>query len=77
MNLVRFDPFRDLSTIHRRFDRLFNEALVRQAGEPEDEPLRASWLPSVDVPENDIEITLRAELPGLSEDDVELMACCT
>ncbi len=72
MNLVRFDPFRDLRTIHHRFDRLFNEAVVRQAGEREDEPLRASWLPSVDVHENDNEITLRAELPGLSEDDVEL-----
>lgn len=72
MNLVRFDPFRDLRTVHYRLDRLLNEAFVPAAGEREEEPLRASWLPKVDVHENDEQITLRAELPGLSEDDVEL-----
>ena len=72
MNLVRLDPFRDLRTVHNRIDRLFNEAVSRRAGEAEDEPLRTSWLPSVDVHENENELTLRAELPGLSQDDVEL-----
>jgi len=72
MTLVRFDPFNDIRTMQNRFDRLFGEALARQAGGSEEEPLRASWLPSVDVHENDAEITLRAELPGLSQDDVEL-----
>ena len=72
MNLIRFDPFRDLRTVNNRIDRLFNEAFARHAEEVEDEPLRASWLPSVDVHENENQLTLRAELPGLSEDDVEL-----
>ncbi len=71
-NLGRFDPFRDLRSMQSRMDQLFGEALQRQAGSTEDEPLRASWLPSVDVHENDTEITLRAELPGMSQDDVEL-----
>jgi len=72
MNLVRFDPFRDIRAMQNRFDRLFGEALGRQGGETGDEPLRASWLPAVDVHENEAEITLRAELPGLTQDDVEL-----
>jgi HSP20 family protein len=72
MNLVRFDPFRDLRTVHDRIDRLFNEAVQRRTGESEDEPLRASWLPAVDVHENESEITLRAELPGMKEEDIEL-----
>jgi len=73
MALVRFDPFRDLRTVQDRIDRLFNEAVTaRRTGEIEEEPLRASWLPAVDVHENEHEITLRAELPGMTEDDIEL-----
>jgi HSP20 family protein len=71
-SLVRIDPFRDIRTIQNRFDRLLGEAMAQRSGDDEDEPLRASWLPSVDVHENDTAITLRAELPGLSQDDVEL-----
>lgn len=72
MSLVRFDPFRDLRAMHNRVDRLFNEAASRRVEQSEEEPLRASWLPAVDVHENDNEITLRAELPGMKEDDIEL-----
>lgn len=73
MSLVRFDPFRDMRTVNDRFDRLFNEALARRAEQPsEDEPLRASWLPAVDVHENENAISLRAELPGMKEDDIAL-----
>jgi HSP20 family protein len=72
MNLVRFDPIRDFHAIQNRFDRIFGEAVSRQASVGEDEPLRSSWLPAVDVHENETAITLRTELPGLSLDDVEL-----
>lgn len=72
MNLVRFDPFRDMRVLQFRFDRLFSDAFTRATNAGNDEPLRASWLPSVDVQENESQITLRAELPGLAEEDVEL-----
>ncbi len=72
MNLVRIDPFRDIRFLQGRFDRLLNDAFARSADTGDDEPLRASWLPSVDVHENETQITLRAELPGLAEEDVEL-----
>jgi HSP20 family protein len=71
MNIVRFDPFRDLSALQNRFDRFFGEALARPA-DSQEEPLRASWNPTIDVHENEQSITLRAELAGLTEDDVEL-----
>jgi len=72
MNLVRFDPFRDMRFLHTRFDRLVSDAFTRPMNAGDDETLRASWLPSVDVHENENQITLRAELPGLAEEDVEL-----
>ncbi|MFQ5745225.1 MAG: Hsp20/alpha crystallin family protein [Acidobacteriota bacterium] len=72
MQLVRWDPFRDLRFLHRRMDRLFNEALSGYPDSAEGEPITASWVPAVDIYEGDAAITLRAELPGLSEDDVEV-----
>lgn len=72
MRLVRFDPFRDLRALHRRLDRVFDEDVAQRASESTDEPLQARWVPAVDVHESDKEITLRAELPGLTDDDVEL-----
>src|SRR5690348_12938418 len=34
--------------------------------------LRAAWTPSVDVVDGEKEFTVRAEIPGLSPEDVEL-----
>ena len=72
MNLVRIDPFRDIHTLHSRFDRLFNNAFGHHPSVDRDEPRHTNWLPSVDVYEGDNQITLRAELPGLAEEDIEL-----
>lgn len=72
MQLVRLDPYRDIRTMQNRFNHLFGEAIARQAGNGDKEPMRAGWRPTVDVHENDTAITLRAELPGLSQDEVEL-----
>ncbi len=72
MTLVRFDPFRDLRALHRRVDRVFNETVARRADESTDEPLQPRWVPVVDVHESGKEITLRTELPGLTDEDIEL-----
>jgi len=72
MTLVRFDPFRDLRALHHRMDRVFNLAPAGRNGEATDAPRQAGWVPAVDVHESDKEITLRAELPGLTDEDVEL-----
>ena len=76
--LVRWDPFgsirrrgdvfNDLSGIQQEMNRLFDEFF----GERHQELAEGSWLPSVDVSETGEEIVVRAELPGLSKDDIEL-----
>lgn len=73
MQLVRWDPFRELNAVRERMDRIFNDygSTVRETGE--EEPLHTSWVPSVDVWEDSNTIRLRAELPGLTSDDVELV----
>ena len=76
--LVRWDPFgsirrggdvfNDLSGIQQEMNRLFDEFF----GERQQELAEGSWLPSVDVSETGEEIVVRAELPGLSKEDIEL-----
>lgn len=70
MAIVRWEPFRDLVTSQDRFNRLFNESFSRLFGE-EDGTLR-NWTPAVDIFENDNNIVLKAELPGVDPKDVEV-----
>jgi HSP20 family protein len=70
MAIVRFDPFRDLAQMQDRINRIFGEAYRRS----DDEVLHGGdWTPPVDIFETkDHEIVLRAELPGLKREDIDL-----
>ena len=74
MNIIarRVDPFRDLASLRSRFDRLFSDHFATLGDADGGEAFSSSWVPSIDVLENDSEIRLRAELPGMNEDDVEI-----
>jgi HSP20 family protein len=71
MAIVRFDPFRDLAQMQDRINRIFGEAYRRSDG---DDMLKGGdWTPPVDIYENkDHEIVLRAELPGLKREDIDI-----
>ena len=68
MTLVRFDPFRDLSQLQNRVNRLFTDS--RATGLEED-PFQ-SWAPPVDIFERGDNLILSAELPGVSREELEL-----
>jgi HSP20 family protein len=70
MAIVRWEPFRDLVTAQRDFDRLFREAFSSQLGETE--LSTRSWAPPVDIYETEDAIILKAELPGVDPKDVEV-----
>jgi HSP20 family protein len=70
MAIVRWEPFRDLMTTQREFDRLFKEAFVPFFGEGE--LSTRTWAPPVDIYENENDIVLKAELPGVDPKDVEV-----
>lgn len=73
MAIVRWEPFRDMVTIQDRMNRIFDEAFRanRGAGSQEDYAL-ASWAPAVDIYEQDGNIVLKAELPGVDPNDVDV-----
>jgi HSP20 family protein len=72
-SLVCFDPFRDLSSLQERIDRLFGDTLGRMRSPLAGEALEGSpWSPAVDIVETDNEIVLKADLPGVEPKDVDI-----
>jgi HSP20 family protein len=71
MAIVRWDPFRDLISIQDRMNRLFDQTLARTRGE--EEGISAStWMPAVDIYETADRVVMKAELPGLTREDIEI-----
>lgn len=70
MALVRFDPFRDLSVLQDRMNRLFND--VYGPRREDDLTSRGTWTPPVDIYEADGALVLKAELPGMRSEDIDV-----
>ena len=67
MTLVRFDPFHNVSRLQNRVNRLFSNALF-----PVTDEESRGWSPTVDIFERGDDLVLRAEIPGVKQDDVDL-----
>jgi HSP20 family protein len=70
MALTRFDPFRDLPVLQDRMNRLFNDTYGR--GREDDLMSRGSWTPAVDIYELDGALVLKAELPDMRREDIDV-----
>jgi HSP20 family protein len=68
MALVRWDPIRELDSLQGDMNRLFDRFFE---GRP---PTGASrrWIPAMDLVETDDHLVLRGDLPGMTEDDVDI-----
>jgi len=70
MAIIRWDPFRDMTTLRERMNRLF-EDMAASRGEEKD-LTTSSWAPAVDIYETENEVVLTAEIPGIEEKDIEI-----
>jgi HSP20 family protein len=70
MAVVKWDPFRDLLSIQDRMNKLFEQTLSRSRAEEGIAP--STWTPAVDIYETPEAVVLKAELPGLTRDDIEI-----
>jgi HSP20 family protein len=71
MAIVRWEPARELSSLQSEMNRLFTTFF--------DSPTRGGglvgprrWIPAMDLVEHEDDYVLRADLPGLSADDVSI-----
>ena len=63
MSIMKWDPLKDLFFMEKHIDKLINNSCKEKSYD---------WLPVVDIIENDNVIILYAELPGVSENDMEV-----
>ena len=71
MTIVRWEPFRELSSLQTEMNRLFNAAF-EGGGNTTGNGGARRWTPAMDLLETDEQFVLRADLPGLSESDVHI-----
>lgn len=69
MTLTRWQPYRDLVNLRRRFNQLLDESEFSREGEDRSIST-AAWYPAADIYENKDEYVFKVELPGISKDDV-------
>lgn len=68
--ITRWDPFREFSTLQDRMNRLFRESYGPEGRE---EALTTStFSPAVDVYEDEQNVTLKIEVPGVDEKDIDV-----
>jgi HSP20 family protein len=68
-NLIRWEPAREMMTLRDAMDRLFDDAFTR--------PLRLydggqMSMPAVDMYQTDNEVVVKAAIPGVKADDVQI-----
>jgi HSP20 family protein len=67
--LTRLDPFREFSTLQDRMNRLFHDSF----GDGREEALTTTaFAPPVDVYEDEHNVTLKIEVPGIEEKDIDV-----
>jgi HSP20 family protein len=68
MNMKTSTPFRGQATLQDQINRLFNDAFERT----EQESNLTSWAPAVDIYENEHELIVKADLPGVEAKDLDI-----
>ena len=70
MNIVKWNPFRELEDIQTRLNRVFGEFPLREF--EENTPFFGKWAPAVDIQETEKEYLIKAELPEVKKEDVKV-----
>src|SRR6185436_5621182 len=67
MTLVRWDPFRELVAMSNRLNRTVNDSYT-----PRTEDSFGTWVPAVDIFERQDLLVIRAEVPGVQMEDMDV-----
>ena len=68
--LTRFEPFREFATLQDRINRVFRDSY--SGASQEDALTTSSFAPAVDVYEDEHKISLKIEVPGIDEKDIDI-----
>jgi|SRR4029453_3679058 HSP20 family protein len=70
MALVRWDPIRELDSLQGDMNRLFDRFF--EGGRTANGSTARRWIPAMDLVETEDHLVLRGDLPGMTEDDVDI-----
>lgn len=70
-NLIRWEPAREMMTLREAMDRLFDDAFTRPLGFGNGQG-NAWSVPAVDMYQTDNEVVVKASLPGIKADEVQI-----
>lgn len=65
-----WDPFTQLSTLRSEIDRLFDSPLSSLTESTQ--PFLSGWLPAVDLVQDKDNLVVKAELPGMKKEEIEI-----
>ena len=68
MTIVRWNPTRDVAALEEGLNRMV-EGFYRR---PQEDLNRGAWVPVVDIYNDPLELVLKAELPEMKEDEIDL-----
>jgi len=63
--ITRWEPFSELAEMQNRFDRLLGDLTERRDRD---------WMPTVDMIRDDGHLVIRAEIPGIKPEEIEIKA---
>ena len=69
MRVIKWEPFRDIDDM---FDRVFADSMRRWPRASSDERRVYDWAPRADISETDGEYLIKAELPEVGKDDLNI-----
>jgi HSP20 family protein len=68
MNIVKWNPFRELDDMQARLNRMLSESPDRT-----NEPFAfTDWTPAVDVQETDVAYSVKADLPEVKKENIKI-----
>ncbi len=70
MAITRWDPFRDVLTLQNRMNSLFQD--YSRGQNDSNDVATASFVPAVDVYEDEHKVVLKLEVPGIKQDDLSI-----
>ncbi|MBZ5521276.1 MAG: Hsp20/alpha crystallin family protein [Acidobacteriia bacterium] len=72
-NIIRRDPFFELTSLRDRMNQLFNQSFGGFEGFGLEQPLtETNFLPPVDISEDEHNIMLQAEIPGMKAEELNI-----
>jgi len=69
MAIMRWDPFGEMLRMQRDMERIFSRI---GAAEGRSDTTTVAWMPKIDVKSKGDDLVVRAELPGINPDEVDI-----